>query len=260
MITVTNCGHDSRHQKPCNIEHPRGLSDYLLLLIKSEAFIYFDGIKKNVPIGSIIIFPPGTYIHYGCDVKGYNDDWIHFELKQSDKNILKELSLPVYQLLGAGEFHRILDCVRLICDCYHKNSDNSDMILDHYMHALLYTLSDEATVRTRQGDFSELYSILSGIRSRIYSTPSYKWSVEDLAKDAGLSLSYFQHMYKKAFGLSASKDIINARLELAKYYLSTSNMSIHALSDFCGYENELHFMRQFKSYLGVTPSQYRKGL
>ncbi len=260
MITVTNCGHDSRHKNPCNIEHPRGLSDYLLLLIKSEAFIYFDGVKKNVPMGTIIIFPPDTYINYGCDVKGYNDDWIHFELKNSDKNILKKLDLPVYKLLSAQDFHSISDCVRLICDCYHKSSGSSDTILDHYMHALFYTLYEEVKEKSRQGDFSGLYSILSDLRSGIYSNPSNRWSVESLAKDAGLSLSYFQHMYKKAFGMSASKDIINARLELAKYYLTTSNMSIHALSDFCGYENELHFMRQFKSYIGVTPTQYRNGL
>lgn len=34
-------------------------------------------------------------------------------------------------------------------------------------------------------------------------------------------------------------------------------MSIRSLADFCGYENELHFMRQFKKFVGMTPSQYR---
>jgi len=35
-------------------------------------------------------------------------------------------------------------------------------------------------------------------------------------------------------------------------------MSIRNLADFCGYENELHFMKQFKQYEGMTPSEYRK--
>ena len=35
-------------------------------------------------------------------------------------------------------------------------------------------------------------------------------------------------------------------------------MSISSLAAFCGYDNELHFMRQFKKGTGMTPSQYRE--
>ena len=35
-------------------------------------------------------------------------------------------------------------------------------------------------------------------------------------------------------------------------------MSIRSLSDFCGYDNELHFMRQFKKFVGMTPTEYRQ--
>lgn len=75
-----------------------------------------------------------------------------------------------------------------------------------------------------------------------------------------LSLSYFQHLYKQFFDSSCQQDIINARLELAKYYLKDSDMSIRSLSDFCGYENELHFMRQFKKFIGMTPTEYRENV
>ena len=43
MITVTNCGHDSHHPKPCDIEHTDGLPDYLLLLVKTDAWFFVDG-------------------------------------------------------------------------------------------------------------------------------------------------------------------------------------------------------------------------
>ena len=35
-------------------------------------------------------------------------------------------------------------------------------------------------------------------------------------------------------------------------------MTVQALAAFCGYENELHFMRQFKKCTGLTPSGYRE--
>ena len=43
-----------------------------------------------------------------------------------------------------------------------------------------------------------------------------------------------------------------------KYYLAGSDMSIRGLADFCGYESELHFMRQFKKFVGMTPTEYRR--
>ena len=72
MIYVNSCGHDSHHPKPCNIEHKRGVPDYLILLIKRESWIYLDGEKHTVAPNSLICFPPDTYIHYGCDAIGYN--------------------------------------------------------------------------------------------------------------------------------------------------------------------------------------------
>jgi AraC family transcriptional regulator of arabinose operon len=54
------------------------------------------------------------------------------------------------------------------------------------------------------------------------------------------------------------QEVILARIERAKFYLTTTDMSIKSLSDFCGYENELHFVRQYKAKEGLTPSQYRK--
>ena len=34
-------------------------------------------------------------------------------------------------------------------------------------------------------------------------------------------------------------------------------MDIASVAALCGYENQLHFMRQFKKFTGLTPSQYR---
>ena len=67
-----------------------------------------------------------------------------------------------------------------------------------------------------------------------------------------------QNLYKQFFTCSCQQDIISARLELAKYYLTGSDMSIRSLSDFCGYDNELHFLRQFKKFVGMTPTEYRQ--
>ena len=69
MITINSCGHDSHHPIPCNIEHREGLPDYLILLIKQEAWMILEDRVCPVRPNSLILFPPNTYIHYGCDAR-----------------------------------------------------------------------------------------------------------------------------------------------------------------------------------------------
>ncbi|MDE7414832.1 MAG: AraC family transcriptional regulator [Lachnospiraceae bacterium] len=101
------------------------------------------------------------------------------------------------------------------------------------------------------------YREFAKIRTQIYNSPSADWSVNQLADTLCLSCSHFQHLYKHFFACSCQHDIILARVALAKFYLTTTNMSIYQLSLFCGYETDLHFMRQFKKYVGVTPTEFR---
>ena len=99
MINVLNCGHNSRHKKPCDILHPAGLNDYLFLLVKQYSWYYDSDGKRAVAPNSVLLFPPRTPIHYGCDTDDYNDDWIHFDLTEADTDILGTFHFPYGTIL-----------------------------------------------------------------------------------------------------------------------------------------------------------------
>lgn len=75
-----------------------------------------------------------------------------------------------------------------------------------------------------------------------------------------ISESYFQVLYRRLFGVSFQKDLISMRIDYAKTLLETSDLSVSAVSEMCGYQTEVHFFRQFKSLTGTTPLRYRKGV
>ena len=104
MIKVFNCGHDSHHKKPCDIFHPAGLSDYLFLLVKHEAWVYINNVKCTITPDSVLLFPPGTPIHYGCDTTDYNDDWIHFDLFDTDADLMKTFAFSYGVILQPHDF------------------------------------------------------------------------------------------------------------------------------------------------------------
>ncbi len=257
MIQITNCGHDSHHRKPCNIEHPVGLPNYLVLLVKKEAWFYLESTKQKTEPNMIIIFPPNTPIHYGCDLPDYNDDWIHFTMSGEDTTLLSTLQLPLNQPLYPHDFYRLSQYVQCLADSFHMPSVHTKTIADQFLHIFLYALDEELEKITKEPVSHKYYHAFARLRTQIYNDPSACWSVDGIAESLHLSLSYFQHLYKRFFSNSCQQDIIQARLQQARFYLTNSDMSIHNLALFCGYENELHFMRQFKKFVGQTPSEYR---
>jgi AraC family transcriptional regulator of arabinose operon len=102
------------------------------------------------------------------------------------------------------------------------------------------------------------YAELVSLRKEIYSNPQMPWTVDTLAGKLNMSSAYLQKIYRKTFGISCVADVIECRINHSKDILSKTNLSINQVAAECGYKNDVHFMRQFKKYVGVTPSEYRK--
>jgi len=257
LIHVTICGYNSHHPNPCNIEHPDGLSDYLLLFVKTKAWFVIDKKKQTTEANMAILFDKNTYIHYGCNAPGYNDDWIHFCINKEEESLLSSLSIPLNQPIYNIDIYSLSNYTALLTDAFHSALPHSKAVTDALMHALLYSLSDEINKKNKPSYSHKYYTAFTKLRTRLYNTPDKEWSALEAADYLELSLSYFQHLYKEFFKCSFQQDVIRARIEYAKFYLKSSNMSICDLASFCGYHNELHFMRQFKKLEGMTPSVFR---
>jgi AraC family transcriptional regulator of arabinose operon len=91
----------------------------------------------------------------------------------------------------------------------------------------------------------------------IYRHPEEKWTIERLSNQVNLSPSHFQRLYKKTFQTSCIADVITCKLQFAKTSLTATSDTIRDIAIQCGYENEEHFMRQFKQAVGMTPTEYR---
>ncbi len=79
-----------------------------------------------------------------------------------------------------------------------------------------------------------------------------------MAAEVSMSRSYFQHMYREMFGVSCISDVICGKIDRAKELLSETSCTVSQVAAMCGYDNEEHFMRQFKKMVGATPTAYRK--
>ena len=96
------------------------------------------------------------------------------------------------------------------------------------------------------------------LREKIYANPQEKWSVEMLCSELNMSRSYFQLIYRETFGMTCIADVINCKMNRARDLLTSTSYTISHIAQLCGYDNEEHFMRQFKKNNGVTPTVFRR--
>ena len=81
-----------------------------------------------------------------------------------------------------------------------------------------------------------------------------------MAARLALSPSYFQTLYRAEFGVSCYEDVLRAKTSLAQYYLANTSMTVRQIAMLCGFENDVHFMRQFRKRTGQTALQYRRSV
>jgi AraC-like DNA-binding protein len=257
MIVVTRCGHDSNHKTKFTMLRKTGVSNYILLIVKTEAYFEINGSIITTSPNMVILFDRNTYMHYGSLHNSFNDDWIHFDFIK-EKPIFNDLKLPFNEPIYLPQTGVLSNYARMLVQESLTNSIHKKLMQDSIMRLLLYSIDSQLALLPATTNSNKYDMMLNQLRMNIQNTPHKRWSVEAMAKSVHMSQSYFQHVYKELFKVSCVQDVINARMERAKFYLTTTDISIKSLSDICGYENELNFMRQFKKAEGFTPTEYRR--
>ncbi|MEM8654270.1 MAG: AraC family transcriptional regulator [Pseudomonadota bacterium] len=85
-----------------------------------------------------------------------------------------------------------------------------------------------------------------------------KLSITNVAREAGLSSSYFGQYFKNKIGITPYNYILRARLKRAKQLVSGSNLTLAEVAFRCGFSDQAHMTSTFSRRLGATPGQLRK--
>jgi AraC-like DNA-binding protein len=83
-------------------------------------------------------------------------------------------------------------------------------------------------------------------------------TVDDLAREAGLSRAYFSREFKRTFGQSPHQYLMIRRLERAASLLRNTDWSVARICFSVGLEGIGSFTTSFGRMYGMTPTQYRR--
>jgi AraC family transcriptional activator of mtrCDE len=87
--------------------------------------------------------------------------------------------------------------------------------------------------------------------------PAESFTVDRLAKTAGMSRSSFAEHFQAAFGTTPIEFLKKLRLRHAARLLERSDLPIEAIARSIGYESRTYFSRTFRAEFGASPRTYR---
>ena len=269
MYTISAGGYYTNHPAPFKMYRPNGIPHYLLLFFRTKASLQIEEISYDVFPNQVLIVDKNTPYQYSVSDTPYMDDWLHFDCSKKDFPFLPNIINKPITLSNATRIatyiHQILWEANYADEEYKNKillegntaSEPRNNNVDMLMHVLMNHLEDAVRFSKKGVSYSPYYGKMQDLRLRLQANPNTNMSLDEIAESMSISSSYFQHLYSQYFGISFRNDIISMRIEYAKELLVGTNESIENTAYLCGYNNEVHFYRQFRKFVGMTPTQYR---
>lgn len=92
----------------------------------------------------------------------------------------------------------------------------------------------------------------------IHSDPARSWTVEMLAREAGLSRTSFAALFSELMAVTPLQYITGWRMQLARRLLIDTSLPMIEVAEKSGYRSEAAFGRVFKKHFACPPAEYRR--
>ena len=238
-----------------------GVDEYLLKPVDSDEFI--DSIKRSIKKIEQI-----NYMAYGKinplismfadiiwrqDKEAYSTEFLNL-LKTFDK------MAPSYMVKVGNDIISELKSRLSIRTGY-----NIDVSYDEFAGA-----AREEYIKWMDGYFNVLMNVVRDSKKnfntnfvssvKAYMEENYRneFSLEDIAKHIGFSVTYFSQLFKTHMGQPFVQYRNEMRVNKAKELLINTNESITNIALDTGFSDSTYFIRVFKEITGMTPSEFKK--
>ncbi len=187
----------------------------------------------------------------------------HFAFDPGAKHILLD-ALPAYLLIkdyGKSTPDWLDDTLKIIGGEAGNDGLGSDLIALKlseiiFTQAIRKYLSTDGRTRVGLAGFSD--PRICRALEAIHAEPSKPWTVEDLARVAGLSRTSFSNRFSELLAHTPLNYLTAWRMQIARRLLIDSKLPIIDVAEQSGYGSEAAFGRVFKRHFEIPPASYRR--
>lgn len=250
-VLVNVCGRYSGENISFKTQSLSGRKDYYLIYVTEGTLkIVLDEKVVTTEKGSVVIFPPKfKYQYLGEPPLKYF--YVHFTgsyveqfLSDCGFSFLPSIKKCNFSFKITNDFNKLIETFNLSSNL---KTQKCAYLLEH----LLISICDNLVKN------EEKFSIDTSL-TYIHSNYDKNLEIPSLAKMENLSNSHYVALFRKKFGKSPNKYIIDLRLSYARDMLANTDKPIKEISEKVGYLDPYFFSALFKKHVGVSPKTYRK--
>jgi AraC-like DNA-binding protein len=235
----------------------RTLSEYQLVYITRGRGVFETRQTGRVRVeaGQVLMLFPGVWHRYRPVRKqGWTENWIGFNGDVADR-IMGSFFSPAKPVLRVGHDQELQDVIRSVAGVMRQAPPGYQQIIGaRTMEALALIRAKALNASPSDRDLARKVQ-----QARSHLAQHYREAVDMhvLARSLGLSYSRFRAVFKAQTGTSPQQYLINIRLNLARYWLTDSDLTVSEIAANLGFSSAYYFSRLFRMKKGACPSAYR---
>lgn len=227
------------------------------LVVRGKGRITTKKELAEVAQGScLLLFPHTHYIGEHDAAHPLMTMNVHFSLPEWQTPPFHENNTPFI-------FRNISDLAYL-CDIMHRvvrlyNADKISLAETVFRAALVEYFSQTSPAQENEYG-TDKPALVQKMCDAINISPASAPNLSQFAAEYGYSADYLGRVFSKGVGISFSEYVANARVNKAKFLLSSTSLSLDEIAETLGYYDTCHFARQFKRITGTSPGRYKKNI
>ncbi|GAB2545804.1 helix-turn-helix domain-containing protein [Gracilibacillus alcaliphilus] len=233
---------------------PDGMNDWLITYtLDGEGYFETEDCKQSVKAGNITLLRPGIPHRYGTS-KGckWNFIWTHFTPRPMEASLLPSEALTIRQIEHQVTKKRIYHSFLRILADFRERGDYWQELCLNALQEILLIIAKQQYCQMDPRIEETLYLLAQRMKETV--------RVEELAHSVGLSTSRLAHLFKESTGESIITALNRIRIKQAALLLAHANRNANEAAYDVGFQNYNHFTRQFRKYMGLTPSEFSRNV
>ena len=234
------------------VRRPSYDSFLVLYVVRGRGYCYLDGQRVELGVGSLVLLDCYLPHRYGTDT-GWEIYWIHFDGRMA-RDTFEAVAQTRRQVILPKNTYHAAHALERIYTMFHVDKRISEALISKNITSILteflvYELPEEGVPEHS----TRIEEVLSYINEHI----DQPLTLDSLAQRVSLSPFYFSRVFRKETGYTLREYMINTRINAARFYLRTTELSLKEISYRCGYGSDSTFCTTFKRITGMTPLEYR---
>lgn len=219
-------------------------SNELILHISGKSQVKFNGKTLNCESGTIRFLPKGENKEYIVEREEHGECF----------DVFFDTDVPIFDeaiVLNVKNSIKIENLFKKLFSVWVSKNDGYYFESMSLLYKIFAEIQKENYIPQKQYDI-----IKPAIKYIEENFLKEKINISDLASLCGISESYLKTLFLKKFAIPPVKYIIQLKINYACDLLRSNLYSITQTAEICGYSDTHFFCRQFKTYMGITPTEF----